>query len=95
MKSGLDPTDGGTANGEELLRVGDRGYAAGTGSLTAVLATGDPGPRTLERALGRLRTHDVDVEAAGVANGTLLIVVARRDGADAVRLVEDAVASDP
>jgi hypothetical protein len=83
MKSGLEPVEEG-----ELLRVGDRGYAAGTGSLTGVLASGDLGASELERALGALRIHGVDVEAGGFACGTLLIVVDRHDGADAVRLIE-------
>jgi len=94
MKSGLDPVTGGAVDGEELLRVGDAGYDAGTGSFTGVLATGGLGPRALERALARLRAQDVDVEAAGVAHGTLLVVVDRRDGADAVWLVEAAVAAE-
>jgi hypothetical protein len=93
MKSGLEPVDGGGvdgggADGGGLLRVGDGGYAAGAGSLTGVLATGDLGARALERALGRLRGHGIDVEAAGVAGGALLVVVGRRDGPGAVRLVE-------
>ncbi len=85
MKSGLEPVDEDDA---EVLHVGGRGYTAGTGSFTGVFATGDLGARALERALGRLRSHDVTIEAAGVTDGTLLIVVGRRDGADAVRLLE-------
>jgi len=84
MKSGLEPVEEGG-----LLRVGERGYDAGTGSLTGILATGDLDARALERALGALRTHDVDVEAAGVAGGAILVVVGRREGADAVRLIEE------
>lgn len=91
MNSGLEPAggEGEGTDGDGLLRVGDAGYDAGTGAFTGVLATGDLDARALERALGALRTHGVDVEAAGVAGGTLLLVVARRDGADAVRLVEE------
>jgi len=92
MKSGVEPLDE-VADGDWLLRVGGHGYATGTGSLTGVLATGDLGERALERALGQLRSHDVGVEAAGVAGGTLLVVVGRQEGADAVRVIEDAVAS--
>ena len=85
MKSGLEPVEEGG-----LLCVGEQGYAAGTGSLTGVVATGDLGPRALEAALGTLRTNGIGAEAAGVTPGTLLIVVSRRDGADAVRLIETA-----
>jgi hypothetical protein len=87
MKSGLERL-GDADGGDGLLRVGEQGYGAGAGSLTGVLATGDLGAGALERALGRLRSHDVTVEAAGVADGTLLVVVGRRDGPDAVRLIE-------
>jgi hypothetical protein len=93
MKRGLEPRDG-MDDAEVLLRVGEHGYVSGTGSFTGVLATGDLGARTLERALGRLRSHDVEVTAAGVAGGALLVVVGRRDGADAVRLIEGAVHPD-
>lgn len=89
MRGGLEPLGDGDG-GDGLLRVGEHGYATGGGPLTGVLVTGDLGAETLERALGRLRSHDIGVEAAAVAGGTLLVVVGRRDGADAVRLLEGA-----
>lgn len=92
MKRGLEPRDG-VSDAEVLLRVGERCYAAGTGSFTGVLATGDLSARALEPALGRLRSHDIEVTAAGVVDRALLVVVGRRDGADALRLIEAAIAS--
>ncbi|WP_435124919.1 DUF7523 family protein [Halobaculum sp. D14] len=76
---------------DPLLAVGGTGFVADGGDLTAVLAAGDADPRTLERALGRLRTAEVDVTAAGVADGALCVVVGRRDGAGAVRCIEAAL----
>ena len=84
MQSGLGVTDGGSA----MLVVGDTRLVPTAGSLTAVLASGECSPFALRDVLGRCETHDLDVRAAGVASGTLLVVVTRRDGPDAVRQVE-------
>lgn len=86
MKSRLGPTDSGGA----LLAVGDAALAPGEGSLTGVLATGeDVGPRELGAVLARCGAADVPVDAAGAAGGSLVVVVGRRDGPDALRIVED------
>jgi len=61
------------------------------GDLTAVLARGEVDARGLEHVLGRLRTADVSVTAAGVGDGVLLVVVSGRAGATALRTVEDAL----
>lgn len=86
MASGLGRTDE-----AGLLSVGDSAFAEGEGSLTGIVGRGVGGARALERVLGRLRTADIDVEAAAVADGTLAVVVGRRAGPDALRVVEDAV----
>jgi len=86
MESGLGegPPD------EALLVVGNTALVPDAGSLTALVAsTGDA--RVLERALGRLRTAGVTVEAAAVGGDSLVVVVGRRDGPDALRAVEDVV----
>lgn len=70
------------------VAIGDATFAPGDGSYTAVLATGTLDARALERVLGVLRSHDIAVEAAGVTGDSLTVVVARRDGAETVRLVE-------
>ena len=85
MHSGVGPT----ADGDPLLTVGETGFADG-GDSTAVLATGAVDAELLRRVLGRFAAEEVAVEAAGVAGESLLVVVDRRDGADAVRIVEDA-----
>lgn len=87
MQSGLGRTDDGTG----LLVVGSTGFAEGAGSLTGIVATGDLSPLALETVLGRLRVADIAVEAAGVGDEQLVVVVSRRDGPDALRVVSDAV----
>lgn len=89
MRSGLEPSDDGE------LAVGENGYAVGDGAHTGLLATGDVDARALEHVLARLRAGDVPVEAAGVAGDALVIVVERRDGADALRRVEAALEAVP
>jgi hypothetical protein len=94
MHSGVGPveppTDADAEADEVLLRVGDTAFAPG-GSSTAVVATGSVGPAVLAAVVDRLRTADVDVAAAGVAGDALTVVVDRRDGPDALRVVESFV----
>lgn len=88
MDSGYGAVDPGER--DPLLVVGDLALAPGSGSLTA-LSAGDADAFALERALGRLRTAEVGVEAAAVGGGSLVVVVERRDGPDALRALEDAL----
>lgn len=89
MRSGLGESDD-----DPLFVVGDTGFSPDTGSLTAVIATGDTDPGALSHILARLLTMEVDIVAAAVAE-SLVVVVDRRDGANAVRAVEDALDSVP
>ncbi|MEE6208719.1 hypothetical protein U3A55_00910 [Salarchaeum sp. III] len=89
MESGLGESDTG------LLAVNDTAYAAGTGSLTGVVATGDVDARALASVLGRLDTAGIAPEAAGYTDGSLVVVVERRDGPNALRAVETALAAVP
>ena len=91
MRSGVGPADGDADADDGLLSVGGTPFAADGGDHTAVLAEGDVGAAALADVLGRLRTAGVDVEAAAAADGTLAVVVGRRDGADAVRAIEAAL----
>jgi len=90
MRSGLGRADA-SESGDAVLAVGDARFAERAGSLTGIVATGDLGPAALGDVLGRLRAADVPVEAAGVTESSLVVVVARRDGPDALRVVEGAV----
>jgi hypothetical protein len=95
MRSGVGVVDGENLEDvEPLLRVG--GTVVGSeGRDTAILATGDVDAGALAAVLRRLDAADVAVAAAGVAADTLVVVVGRRDGATAVRVVEDALSTAP
>ena len=93
MRNGVgvaDPAD----EANPLLRVGDAAVVP-EGDHTAVVATGNVDAATLAAALRRLAVRAVEVVAAGVAGGSLVCVVGRRDGPDAVRVVEAALDSVP
>lgn len=84
METGLgqSPDSGG------LLSVDGAGFVPGEGSLTAILATGEVSLRRFRGALSRCEAEDIEPHAAGVTREAFLIVVGRRDGPDALRVVE-------
>ena len=77
-----------------LLRVGDARVVP-EGDRTAIVATGDVDAAALAAVLRGLAVRDVGVAAAGVAGDALVCVVGRRDGPDAVRVVEAALDAVP
>lgn len=95
MRSGVTES----ADGTGLLSVGGVSFAVGNGGgdgggagdHTAIVATGAFEAAALEAVLGRLRTAGVDVVAAAGTEGSVAVVVGRREGPDAVRAVEDAL----
>ncbi len=89
-----DVMAGDDEDGPPLLRVGDAALTSG-GGATAVLATGDVDAAVLATALRRLAAADVDPVAAGVAGDSLILVVDRREGATAIRVMEDTVQAVP
>lgn len=94
MRSGMGVTSADDPDGR-LLSVGGTALEPGAGSLTVVLADGAVDCRALAHVLDRLDAESVGVRTAGVADGTLAVAVERRDGPDAVRVVEDALAAVP
>jgi hypothetical protein len=92
MESGLGEV---TDRDDALLVVGDSALAPTDGPLRGVLATGDVDAAALATVLRGLAAADVPVKAAGTAGDALLVVVNRRDGADAVRTVEGALGAVP
>jgi hypothetical protein len=96
MESGLERVDGDEGRAvDALLAVGDTAFVADSGSLTGLLVTGVVDATTLGHLLGALGADDIAVEAAGVTDATALVVVSRRAGADAVRVVERALETVP
>lgn len=96
MHSDLGVVDAATVEaGDAPLVVGDAAVVPDAGDDTAVVATGTVDASALWAVLGRLVTSDVDVLAAGVGGGTLVVVVERRAGATTLRLVEEALDAVP
>ena len=94
MRSGLDRTGEDDDDDEAVLSVGGTGFAPNSGSLTGIVVTGNVDAASLASVLSRLLTEDVEIVAAAVAE-SLVVVVERRDGANAVRFVEDALDAVP
>jgi len=86
MESGVGRVEDAAA---ALVSVGGTAFAPDEGSLTAVLANGDVDTPLLTRVLARLEVEDVAIAAAGVADGSLLVVVDRRDGPRTVQFLEE------
>ncbi|SDY07453.1 DUF7523 family protein [Halobellus clavatus] len=78
-----------------LLSVGDSAIVTTDGSLTAIVVEGAVDAAALSAVVGRLRAENVLVDAAGVSGDTLVVVVPRSDGANALRLVESALEMVP
>ena len=84
MESGL----GAVGDGDGLLTVGETTFAPDSGSFTGILATGELSVSGFRRVLGRCEIEGIEIEAVGFTNRSLVLVVERRDGANAVRIVE-------
>jgi len=59
--------------------------------VTGIEVKGDVDVGALEVVVGTLRTEEIDVLAAGVADGRLVTAIDRRAGAEALRVVERAL----
>jgi hypothetical protein len=96
MQSGVGLADDDTAVSPEdvVVSVGEERVVRG-GEMTAIRASGGVDVAACGHVLGRLETASVVVDAAGVVAGDLVVVVPRRQGATALRVVEDALESVP
>ncbi|EMA19357.1 DUF7523 family protein [Haloarcula marismortui] len=91
MQGGLGRVESSDAESAIVLEVADTAFAEDAGSLTGIIASGALAPEALGEVLGRLRAADVSVDAAGVTDAALVVVVSRRAGPDVLRTVEAAV----
>ncbi|PCR90167.1 hypothetical protein CP557_06195 [Natrinema ejinorense] len=93
MESGIGPLEGEgeTTIDDALVTIGGTAFGPCGGDRTAIVATGDVEPAALAAVLARLSVAEVSPKAAGVADGTIVIVVDRLEGADALRTVEGAL----
>lgn len=97
MESGIGTLEGGdergtsTAADDALVTVGGTAFGPSGGDRTAIVATGGVDTAALAAVLARLSVEDISPTAAAVADGTLVVVVARLEGANALRAVEAAL----
>ena len=91
-----NPTDEATDHlADAVLTVGDAGFGRGTGSLVAVVATGDVDPPVVSAVLERLAEAGVELQAAGFSGDSLVIVVDRNAGHRVIRVLESTFAAGP
>ncbi|MWV41143.1 hypothetical protein [Natrialba sp. INN-245] len=89
MESGVGPVDPETD--DALVSVGGVSLGADGGDRTAIVATGEVDAAALGDALKRLTLEGIDPGTAAVGDGTMVVVVERLEGANAVRAVEQAL----
>jgi hypothetical protein len=100
VRSESGDDDGGTTEADDaaadsLVSVDGEHILQGGGQLTAILADGDVDAAALSAVVDRLGAENIVVDAAGVAGDALVVVVPRSDGANALRVVEAALAAVP
>ena len=95
MQSGVSVIEEPAGNGEDTLLRLPGVAVVPDGGDTAVIATGNVDATALAATIDRLRTADIFPAAAGIAGNALLVVVKRRAGATAIRVVEGALAATP
>ncbi|WP_408958665.1 hypothetical protein [Natrinema sp. 74] len=98
MESGIGPLEGSEdgadvrgATEDALVTVGGAAFGPDSGDRTAIVATGDVETAALADVLARLSIEGLSPNAAAVADGTMVVVVDRREGANALRLIEAAL----
>lgn len=74
----------------DILRVDGETPSVGEESVTAILANGEPDPAMCGDALSRLAAAEVSVLGAGLTDRSALFLVPKRQGANALRLIEQA-----
>lgn len=77
------------------LTVGETAYAPDSGELTAILLEGEFPVEILAHVIQRLVARDISPVGAGRAQQTAVVLVERRRGPTALRIVEDALSAVP
>ncbi len=91
MESGVGRLEEGADRDDALVTVGGAAVGPRDGDSTAVVATGEVDAAAAAAVLERLGVEGIAPDAAAVADGTLVVVVDRLEGATALRTVEDAL----
>jgi hypothetical protein len=90
MRSGIGH---GEAADDRVLEVLGSSIGASGDGLTALVCTGEVDPPVLAACIDRLTAGSIIVDAAGMIEQTAVIVVPRRDGPAALRMIEDTLAA--
>ncbi|MDQ2052279.1 hypothetical protein RBH26_17540 [Natronolimnohabitans sp. A-GB9] len=93
MQSGVGPVD--PDADDALVTVGETAFGPIDGDRTAIVATGAVDTAALSATLRQLSLEEITPTAAAVGGESLLVVVDRREGATALRTVEDALEAVP
>ncbi|SEQ23797.1 DUF7523 family protein [Natrinema salaciae] len=91
MESGIGPIEAESPENDGLLAVGGTAFGPCGGDRTAIVATGDVDTAALTAVMAHLSVEELSPSAASIADGTLVVVVDRLEGANALRAVEDAL----
>lgn len=94
MQSGVGLVEDPADPTQALLAVGDQ-YVVPEGEQAALLATGDVDGAALATVLARLDAREIAVDAAGVTESSLVVVVPGRARAKALQVVEAALDTVP
>ncbi|WP_436343626.1 DUF7523 family protein [Natronorubrum sp. FCH18a] len=93
MESGIGPVDAGSD--DALVSVAGTAFGSSDGDRTAIVATGDVDAAALAAVLKRLLVEGIAATAAAVGGESLVVVVDRLEGANALRAVEGALEAVP
>ncbi|WP_238717394.1 DUF7523 family protein [Natronorubrum halophilum] len=98
MESGVGPVGaaaGDTGADDALVSVGGTAFGPGAGDRTAIVAAGAVDATALAETLQRLSIEDIEPAAAAVGAASMIVVVDRLEGANALRAVEGSLERVP
>ncbi len=88
MQSGIEPVDD---PNDALLQVGETILGPGAGDRTAIVASGAIDAAGFASVIGQCQVASVEIHAGSFVDGRRsVLVVPRRDGANALRVIERA-----
>ncbi len=93
MESGIGPVDAGSD--DALIVVGGMSFGFDGGGQTAIVAAGDVDAAALAAVLQGLSLEEIIPASAAVGGDSMVVVVDRLEGANALRAVENALEAVP
>ena len=93
MESGIGPVEAGSD--DALIAVAGTSFGFDGGDQTAIVAAGDVDAAALSAALQGLALEEIIPASAAVGGDSMIVVVDRLEGANALRAVENALEGVP